>query len=49
MYSVRDLLIHLKNPQTKLTYFRYLKQRDAFDASIGLVYRRGSLHIVYIY
>lgn len=49
MYSVRELLLQVKNPQTKLAFFQYLKQRDALDASIGLVYRRGSLVIVYIY
>lgn len=49
MYSVRDLLLHVKNPQTKLKYFHYFKQRNALDASVGLVYKRGAFHIVYIY
>lgn len=49
MYSVRDVLLRMKNPQTKLKYFHYLKQRNALDTAIGLIYRRGSLQIVYIY
>lgn len=49
MYSVRDLLIHVKNPQTKLKIFGYLKQKNALDSSVGLVYRRDTFEIVYIY
>lgn len=49
MYSVRDVLLRLKNPQTKLKYFYYLKQRNAFDTAIGLVYRYGTLQLVHIY
>lgn len=49
MFSVRDVLLRLKNPQTKLKFFHYLKQRNALDAAIGLIYRHGTLNIVYIY
>lgn len=49
MYSIRDLLLHLKNCQTKFKYFHYLKQRNALDASVGFVYKRGALEMVYIY
>lgn len=49
MFSVREVLLRLKNPQTKLKFFQYLKQRNALDAAIGLIYRLGALKIVYIY
>lgn len=49
MYSVNEVLLRVKNLQTKLKIFHYLEQRNALDASVGLVYKRGILEIVYIY
>lgn len=49
LYSVRDILLHLKNPHTQLKYFAYLKRYDALDPSIGLAYRMGRLERVHIY
>lgn len=49
MYSVNEVLLRIKNVQTKLKFFQYLMARNALDASVGLVYKRGVLEIVYIY
>lgn len=43
LYSVRDLLLHLKNPQTKLKFFSYLEIYDSLDSSVGLFYQSGRL------
>lgn len=49
MYAVQDLLLRLKNPQTKLVYFHYLKLRDALDPSVGLIYTRRAYEVARIY
>lgn len=49
MYSVRDLLVDLKNPQTKQKYFQYLERWNALKYSAGLVYRLDSFVLKDIY
>lgn len=49
LYSVRDLLLQLKNPQTKLKYFAYLEASNLLDASVGFAYRYQRLERVNIY
>lgn len=49
MYSVREMLLQIRNPQTKQKYLELLKKWDAMDSSIGLVYRWDSFVKVNIY
>lgn len=48
-YSVYNLLLRLKNIQTKLKFLKYLEKMNAVDSSIGLAYHRGLFKIVHIY
>lgn len=48
-YSVYNLLLRLKNQQTKLKFIKYLENLNAVDPSIGLACRRGLFKIVHIY
>ena len=49
MHSVKIFLLQLKNAQTKIKLFHYLKQKNALYTSNGLVYNRSSLQVVPIY
>lgn len=47
--SVYNLLLRLKNQQTKLKFLKYLETINAVDPSFGLAHHRGGFIIVRIY
>lgn len=49
LFSVRQILLCLKNLQTKLKYFSYLEKYNVLDSSKGLFYQSNQLMTINIY
>jgi hypothetical protein len=49
LYAIRDLLLDIRNVQTKYKFIQLFKQYSDIDSSMGLAYRDGRFILKHIY